>query len=384
MLTVTLDATGGTLQTSSPLSVAVGKPYGPLPTPTQAGWEFIGWYTAQTEGSLVTETTVVSATSDHTLYAHWEEITDDPTTPPVDDPTTPSFVGEVVTLSSCVLGGGMLDITGKSAQAGTSAIIWDSTQGANQRFRILANTDGTYRIESVNTPGMVLDIYKAQITNGTAIIQWPWNNSANQKWRVIENTDGSITFASALNPNYAIDVYGGSGQAGTKLILWQIGSNKPNQAWRINEIVPTVTDGIYTIRTAGQGARSLDIEGASTNDGARMLLWDFHGGANQQFILHYVQNTGYYTITNVNSGKSVDVFGGSVAQGTQIIQWPLHGKLNQQWALEPVGNGTYRITGAANGLSLDVYGGNVGNNGRIISWPYHGGANQRWLIEAVS
>ena len=47
-----------------------GDAYGKFPPePTRTGYEFAGWYTAEKDGTLVTEDTVVTAS--HTLYAHW-------------------------------------------------------------------------------------------------------------------------------------------------------------------------------------------------------------------------------------------------------------------------------------------------------------------------
>lgn len=44
--------------------------YGSLPTPI-SGREFKGWYSSSKGGSLVTEDTICTRTSNHTLYAHW-------------------------------------------------------------------------------------------------------------------------------------------------------------------------------------------------------------------------------------------------------------------------------------------------------------------------
>jgi hypothetical protein len=234
---------------------------------------------------------------------------------------------------------------------------------------------------------MVLDINGAKITNGASIIQWPQKttgNNLNQRWYITQNANGTYTITSALNPAYGIDVNKGSGANGAKLILWSIGTNKPNQQWNIGEITPTLDSTTYVIQTQGTGNRALDIEGNSKANSARMLLWNYHGRANQQFTVRYVPTTGYYTITSVSSGKAIDVSGGSTAQGAQVIQYSLHGRLNQQWSIENNGRGSYSIIGAQSGLSLDVYGGNVANNGRIITWPYHGKYNQQWSFTEVN
>ncbi len=44
---------------------------GDLETPTKDGYTFLGWYTAETGGNKVTETSVI--TEDTTIYAHWKD-----------------------------------------------------------------------------------------------------------------------------------------------------------------------------------------------------------------------------------------------------------------------------------------------------------------------
>ncbi len=68
--TVTLNAHGGECSVKS-VTVADGMAYGTLPAPTKAGYTFTGWYTAETEGTAVTSTTVCTTAGDHTLHAIW-------------------------------------------------------------------------------------------------------------------------------------------------------------------------------------------------------------------------------------------------------------------------------------------------------------------------
>lgn len=71
--TVTFDPNGGTVSTTSK-TVTYGETYASpkvLPEPTYPGHTFDGWYTTKTDGTRVTEDTVVTATKDHTLYARW-------------------------------------------------------------------------------------------------------------------------------------------------------------------------------------------------------------------------------------------------------------------------------------------------------------------------
>lgn len=72
-MTVTFNANGGSV---SPISktVTYGATYGTLPTPTCTYYNFDGWYTSASGGSKVTASTTVTATTNHTLYAHWTHV----------------------------------------------------------------------------------------------------------------------------------------------------------------------------------------------------------------------------------------------------------------------------------------------------------------------
>lgn len=55
------------------ITVTYDGTYSALTTPERAGYDFLGWFTAQTGGEQVTADTKVSITAPQTLYAHWKE-----------------------------------------------------------------------------------------------------------------------------------------------------------------------------------------------------------------------------------------------------------------------------------------------------------------------
>lgn len=69
--TVKYDANGGNCNTPSGKAI-YNTAYGELPVPERTGYTFDGWYTEKSDGTKVTESTVVSRMQDHTLYAHWK------------------------------------------------------------------------------------------------------------------------------------------------------------------------------------------------------------------------------------------------------------------------------------------------------------------------
>ena len=70
--TVTFNANGGAVGTASK-TVKTGEAYGTLPVPTRDNYMFLGWAASNDSEQYFTETSVVTATEDHTLYAIWEE-----------------------------------------------------------------------------------------------------------------------------------------------------------------------------------------------------------------------------------------------------------------------------------------------------------------------
>ncbi len=67
---VTLDPMGGEIGTEY-VDIAYGGKYGTLPAPTLEGYEFSGWYLDKDYTQAVTESTLMTLTEDHTLYAKW-------------------------------------------------------------------------------------------------------------------------------------------------------------------------------------------------------------------------------------------------------------------------------------------------------------------------
>ena len=70
--TITLNANGGTVSPSS-ISQKQGSAFTSLPTPTRAGYSFLGWYTSPSGGTRIQNGTVYDGTYT-TLYARWEYI----------------------------------------------------------------------------------------------------------------------------------------------------------------------------------------------------------------------------------------------------------------------------------------------------------------------
>ena len=69
--TVIFDGNNGTPSYSNKTVVYDSK-YGTLPTATRTGYTFLGWFTATSGGTQITNDTIVKITDTQTLYAHWK------------------------------------------------------------------------------------------------------------------------------------------------------------------------------------------------------------------------------------------------------------------------------------------------------------------------
>ncbi len=69
---VAFNANGGTGISESPVSMHLHMGYNLPSGISREGYDFDGWYTAPTGGTLVTAITPVSIREDHVLYAHWK------------------------------------------------------------------------------------------------------------------------------------------------------------------------------------------------------------------------------------------------------------------------------------------------------------------------
>ncbi len=72
VIVVSFDARGGTCGIGTK-AVNEGSVYGTLPNVERSGFSFVGWYDAVTGGNKIIESTIVTKTENHTLYARWTE-----------------------------------------------------------------------------------------------------------------------------------------------------------------------------------------------------------------------------------------------------------------------------------------------------------------------
>jgi LysM repeat protein len=137
-------------------------------------------------------------------------------------------------------------------------------------------------------------------------------------------------------------------------------------------------DGYYQIVSKHSG-KVLDVQGASTDNGAEIIQYQPTGADNQLWQL--VQASGnYYQIVSKQSGKVLDVQGGSTEDGAQVVQYQPTGGDNQLWNLVLVGGDYYQIVSKQSARLLDVTGASCDDGALIIQYHATGGDNQLWNL----
>ena len=144
-------------------------------------------------------------------------------------------------------------------------------------------------------------------------------------------------------------------------------------------LLPTVAK--LTNRNSGQ---AVDVDGASTSNGAPVIQWGWNGGDNQKWQLVPVHD-GSFRFKNVHSGKVLDNPGTSMASGEPLDQWEDALGRNQWWRLVPAATAGYcRLVNVASGLCLDVANGSSTAGSRLVQNTVSAAAaSQEWKIEGV-
>ena len=143
-------------------------------------------------------------------------------------------------------------------------------------------------------------------------------------------------------------------------------------------------DGVYTITSALDESKVLDVYGGSFENCAKVQLWDSNNTSAQRFRFTYDEVSGFYEIVNVDSGKALDAASGMWVDGTVVQQYSPNGTAAQMWTVEPDGEG-YRICSVLNrGQALDVPCADASDGVGIQLYSANGTAAQRWNLQYSS
>jgi hypothetical protein len=132
------------------------------------------------------------------------------------------------------------------------------------------------------------------------------------------------------------------------------------------------------------GGKCLDVQGASTSNGATVVEYGYKASDNQKRMTSQVSPRNYKFI-NVASGKALDISGGWTGNGAALIQYDYHAGANQLWNFTPTGDGYHKFSpGSNDNGSIAVPSGTPADGVAVQQWSWTGAVNQQWVITPAS
>ena len=287
--------------------------------------------------------------------------------------------GLYVVSASCSSSGCVLGVDGASAANGSNVGLRAPDSGDAQSWRVSHDEAGYVTLTNAAT-GKVLESCGVAAAQGANVEQWGSNGGWNQKWVAVPLDGGGYRLVSAVDPALCLDACGGAGRAGDNAQLW--GSNDSGaQAFGFRETVTerewldalaaenssTLEPGTYEVVALCSPRGVLDVCDGSRANSANVLLWGSKGSSNQKWEVS-VDDKGYVTLTNANSGKALDAAGGAGRSGDNVAQWTPNGGWNQKWVAVPEGGGVRLYSAARRGVCLDVCGGGGRDGDNVQLW----------------
>ena len=141
--------------------------------------------------------------------------------------------------------------------------------------------------------------------------------------------------------------------------------------------VNSIEDGTYIISSGVDGQMVMDINGASTDNGANVMINIYNGGENQKFEIRKCGD-GKYQITAKHSRKCVTVANGSKENCANIEQNENAGSDSQKWILVDAGNGFYYIYDSNSGRCIDLKNAAATNGNNIQLYDSNQSPAQMW------
>jgi hypothetical protein len=253
-----------------------------------------------------------------------------------------------------------------------------------------------------------------------------------------------------------LDIEGASRNPGAHVILWSLkSSDNDNQLWYDDFATGTIRSKMHDFCLDFEGDtlvvkpynpnnlnqqleraepflrsrllpdRVLDVAGGNKQPGARVIIYQKHGGLNQCFDVQFIapqpaavtSRPQFHIVSEMNC-KVLDIKGDNATSGAQVIMFPKKGSKcpNQLWYFDEQGVirsalNNFALEARTDGAKatmmpftgdphqrwmlcgnkimknqiecLDIRGGSNKDGADVISWRYQGSANQHWRLEYV-
>ena len=262
----------------------------------------------------------------------------------------------------------LIDVDGAKTNNGTNIQIWQYNYNDAQKWYFESDEDGYYSIKSKLDSNKCLNVSDTQYSNGINIQLWDCNGNDEQKFIINDLGNGYFNIVTKID-NYMIDIDGAKTNNGTNVQLWHNNGNDA-QVFKIEKLKiyssqKSIEDGYYYIKSKLKSNMLLDVNGAKTNNGTNVQIFQFNYNNSQKWYFES-DESGYYRIkTKLNSNKCLDVSNARYTAGNNIQIWDCNGNDAQKFIINDLGDGYFNIITKIDNYMIDIDGAKT-NNGTNI------------------
>lgn len=296
----------------------------------------------------------------------------------------------------------------QSRDNGVPSCLREESWGTARHYIASMTDDGYVTFRSVNT-GKMLDVDAGNLVPGTRVQQWSADEgNKNQEWSLRLREDGACTIVSRSN-GLALDVQGASAQSGSRVQTYTLNGTAA-QLWRLVPVERALEDGLYSLPSAVDPSKVMDVKDAATADGSRVQLWSRNDTPAQKFLLAWhsyrpasegeAAEDGVGTVSSEGeapSGEAEEIQALTIRpmtatgqyltawdDGTVTLEQPSAEKGRQLWIPSVASAGGLHFTNVETGNMLDVSGGGSYDGCPIGSYSPNGTAAQVFYADVAN
>lgn len=140
----------------------------------------------------------------------------------------------------------------------------------------------------------------------------------------------------------------------------------------------------YVIISALSNNLVLDVDHASSERGANLIVGGRYDNPNQQFQFQYAGNGYWHILSNLRDNFPIDVASSGTDAGTNVQMWDLNASTAQQFKLVDAGDGYYYIQSALKpDYVIDVEGGRAEEGNNVWMYPLNRTAAQKFKLVEI-
>ncbi|XP_031638854.1 pierisin-like, partial [Contarinia nasturtii] len=267
-----------------------------------------------------------------------------------------------------------------SPGADSSVHAWQCFGLNNQKWNFIYDDDKkAYIITSSEDPKIALTWW----TQDGRAVGWTFVNELTQYWRVERTEDGYYKLKTLHDPTKVLDLTGAETSNGNKIVLYQEHpDNTPHQKWIISPIsYQTVPDGDYKIATSMDENVIADL----SNDGDRSVhAWQYVGLNNQKWNFHYDNNKKAYKIISCKDSKIALTW---CTEDGRAVGWAFSSLLTQYWRIERTEDGYYKLKSLNDPSKvLDMARAETSNGNKIVLYQENpdNTPHQKWALARIN